>query len=68
VAVVIENGESGSKVAAPVARAIIEAVLGLDAPAPATPAPAAPGTPATPAAAPPATVTAAVGGAAGGGE
>lgn len=32
VAVVIENGESGSRVAAPVARAIIESVLGLDAP------------------------------------
>jgi hypothetical protein len=73
VAVVIENGESGSKVAAPVARAIIESVLGLDAPAPAAPAPApaaptAPAAPATPAATPPGTLTAAIDGAAGGGE
>jgi penicillin-binding protein 2 len=64
VAVVIENGESGSKVAAPVARAIIESVLGLDAPAP---APATPAAPAAPAATPPGTLTAAAG-SSGGGE
>ena len=40
VAVVIENGESGSKVAAPIAKAVIDAYLKIEPPAPPSPAPA----------------------------